>query len=451
MNYKKIVCIYPYTKVLPYFGFFPPIGIEYIAAALRELVDDVTVVDMRFEKDLRSAVAGADMFCVSVGWFYDIDEVAETIRSLPRGATVVVGGKYATENVKEMFERCPNIGVIVRGDGEETVQELVRTGSPDQVRGLSFRGADGEIRHNPNRSLPPVSDTLFPDRSRRRYRYEISYRKTSTGLGFDAVMSSRGCPYNCKFCSFNFDPMGQKRVWSARSPESVVAELKGTDAGVIMFIDENFFADVKRAEAICDLIIREKIDRIFVGQARVSIGFHPELVRKMHAAGFRLILMGLESAHDKTLKQLQKGFTTAEVRKAFEVLRRSNMVIHGYFIVGNIGETKEEMYRIASFAKEIGVDTIALSKLRFEKYSALEELLANNKDYFVDVRGDIVSRQYSSSDIKRFRREIKREFFDAKQFAALIVKAVRIRFPPWSFVWRFAWAYIREEIGSRRR
>ena len=146
-------------------------------------------------------------------------------------------------------------------------------------------------------------------------------------------MSSRGCPFNCKFCSFKLDPLRQKRGWSARTPESVINELREIKAKVVAFIDDNFFADIKRAEKICDLIIKEKFKKIFIANARISIGFNPGLVKKMYLAGFRLIMFGVESAQDKTLKQLDKGFTTDDVRRAFKVLRKSNMLLNGYFMV----------------------------------------------------------------------------------------------------------------------
>jgi len=451
MKLKKIICLYPYEKILPYYEFFPPVAIEYIAAAIQDLADEVLLVDMRYEKDLAGVAApDADMFCVSVGWHYDIEDVYTVIRSLPKEVMTVIGGKYATENVDAIFASCPNVDVIVRGDGEETIRELITTGSPENVQGLSYR-RNGAIIHNPNRVLGPVDNALYPNRKLRRNKYDVGYRRSSIGVGFDAIISSRGCPFHCKFCSFNFNPLGQKRSWSARTPESVVQELRETDAKIIMFIDENFFADVKRAEAICDLIIKEKQQRIFIGQARVTIGFHPELIKKMYAAGFRVLFMGIESAQDKSLKLLHKGFTTADVRKAFEVIRKAGMFIHAYFIVGLIGETEEEMLAIGPFAEELGVDTIALSRLRYEKYSALEEILAKNPDYYVDERDCIVSKQYDGTAIKRIRRKIGRDFYTVKHIVSLLVKAFRIKCPPASYVLRFVWAYIKEDVLARER
>lgn len=441
-NYARVVCIYPYFQEVPIYEFFPPLGLEYVAAAIEDLVQEVKIFDLRREGDyaeaLRSEIrAGVDLFCVSVNWPYEFESVCEIIRSLPHGTPTVLGGKYATENVEEFFAQCPNVDVIVRGDGEETMREFVETGSPRGVLGLSYRN-NGSLVHNENRALKPVSDTLIPNRKNRRYAYRVSYKKTDLGYSFDSMVASRGCPFNCKFCSFKRNPLGQKRDYSERSPESVVGELKQIDARLVAFLDDNFFVNIPRAERICDLIIREKIDKFFIVNARISIAFHPRLLKKMHRAGFRLLMIGIESAQDKSLKQLQKGFKTADVRRAFETLRKSNMMTGGYFIVGLIGETQKEMLEIGDFADEIGVDFIHLNRLRFEKYSALAGLLETEKDYYVGEKNRIYSKKYGPKEINAILKRIRNRFFHPKKILFLVWKGVRIGFPDWTIFLRAA-------------
>ena len=433
MHFKNVVAIYPYYYEVPVYEFFPPLGLEYVVAAVEDLLEDVCVVDLRYEEDFEGVVGGgADLFCVSVNWPYEFDSVCEVIRSLPAEATTVVGGKFATENVEELFERCPNVDVIVRGDGEETFREFVLAGSPANVDGLSYRD-DGRVVHNANRRLAAVSDTLYPNRRRRRYQYKVSFQKVGLGYSFDSLVSSQGCPFNCKFCSFKMNPLGQKRDWSARSPASVLAELKEIDARVVAFVDDNFFADVKRVEEICDLIIEAKLNKFFLANARISVADHPGLLKKMYRAGFRLLMIGLESAQDKSLKQLNKGFKTADVRKAFAVLRESNMLTNGYFIVGLMGETEEEMLQIVPFAREIGIDLISPNRLRYEKYSGLARLVDESDDYYVGEGNRVFSTWYGPKDINRIVKRISSGFFDRRQIWAVVRKGLRIGFPGWKF------------------
>ncbi|MFC1693046.1 B12-binding domain-containing radical SAM protein [Candidatus Latescibacterota bacterium] len=433
MKFNKVICLYPYFQEVPIYEFFPPLGLEFIAGAIKDFVRDICIIDLRYEKNFRELITDdVDLLCISVNWHYETESVIEIIRSLPKDIMTVVGGKYATENVEELFSACPNIDIIVRGDGEETMREFITSGSPEQVSGISYRH-NGNIIHNENRLLKPVSNTLYPDRNLRRYTYKVSYQKVNLGYSFDTMMSSRGCPFNCKFCSFKRNPLGQKRDWSARTPESVINELREINAGVVAFLDDNFFADIKRAERICELIIKEKLNKIFFANARISIAFHPELLKKMYAAGFRLLMIGIESAQDKSLKSLNKGFTTEDVRDAFRVFRKSNMLTNGYFIVGLIGETEREMLEIAPFSKKIGVDFISLNRLRYEKYSGLKDLLEAHRDYYIGESNRIYSKNYGPREINRILKKIRAEFFDTKKIISLIFKGLRIGFPGWIF------------------
>jgi radical SAM superfamily enzyme YgiQ (UPF0313 family) len=163
----------------------------------------------------------------------------------------------------------------------------------------------------------------------------------------------------------NLNPLGQKRTYSARTPESVVDEIKNLDAEIIFFSDDTFFVDAKRSERLCDLIIEqdinkkfiaqarlENINKKFIAQARLEIYKYPDMLRKAEKAGFKIMLVGIESPHDRILKQLNKGFTSQDVRSAFNLLKDYNFYYHCYFIMGNIGESKEEMLCIPQLRRK---------------------------------------------------------------------------------------------------
>jgi len=137
----------------------------------------------------------------------------------------------------------------------------------------------------------------------------------------------------------------------------------------VLFSDDNFATNPRRAEDLCDRIIAHGIRKTFVVQTRIDIARHPRLLDKAWQAGFRVFLIGVESPHDRILKQLNKGITQQQIRDAFAVLTRFNFWLHGYFIYGNISETEEEMLYIPKFAKEIKCDSISFQKLRVEKFS----------------------------------------------------------------------------------
>jgi radical SAM superfamily enzyme YgiQ (UPF0313 family) len=218
--------------------------------------------------------------------------------------------------------------------------------------------------------------------------------------------------------------LGQKRNYAARSVDSVISEIQGLKARVILFSDDNLFANPQRAQEICDLIIERKIKKRFIAQARIDIARYPLLLEKMVKAGFKALLIGIESPHDWILAQLNKGFNQETIRKSFTVLKKYPIFYNGYFIYGNIGETEKEMLYIAQFAKEIGVDAIACNKLRIEKFSPLRELAQNSPGYHVTERGELYSDTYSHAALKKIGRKIKFSFYTPSRYMKILWKNI---------------------------
>jgi magnesium-protoporphyrin IX monomethyl ester (oxidative) cyclase len=339
-KYNHALALYPYfrdsTSIV---GLFPPTGIEYIATSMKDLVGKITLMDLRHEKEFQDinnlmdfVKREIDILCVSIVWSYGFKEVCEIISKLPDDIPIVVGGYKATEEVEYLFEKCPNIDVIVRGEGEETIKELIKGVPYKDILGISYR-KNGKIAHNKNRPLTDVNTIPFPDRNLRRIIYNfVSHGVKITNLTFDTILTTRGCPYKCKFCTFSLNPLGQKREYIERSLSSVIKELKTISADIVLFSDDNFFTNPKRSEKLCDLIIENNIKKRFIVQTRIEITRQLRLLEKAEKAGFKVFLVGIESPHDRILKQIQKGFTQQKIREAFKVFNKYNFYIHGYFI-----------------------------------------------------------------------------------------------------------------------
>lgn len=424
---SHVLCSYPYRRELNDVGFFPPIGLEFIAKVIQPFSKEIEIVDMRKESGRTSDFIRPEtnMVCFSINWDRDQDFLSEEICSVPSGIFVLVGGRHASENPERWLVDFPNVNVVVRGDGEETVEEICRGVPFKDIAGLSFRSGN-EIIHNKNRIPGPIQDNLFPDRSLRKYKYEMVFGGAKIGLEVDMIAASRGCPFNCKFCSFSRNPWGTKRDWTPRSAESVVAEIEQSRGRIIGFTDDIFTYDMDRVEKICDLIIAKKIRKKYVINARLEIAKRPDVIRKMEQAGFILLMLGIESAHDKTLKSMGKGFNTAQIRKYFGVLSKTKMILHGYFILGNIGESCNDMEQIVPFAKELRLDTIALSTLRVAPYSGLEELVKANPDYHIAPDGKVFSDECSAKFLHVFRRQQYHKFYNISQICKIINKGIRL-------------------------
>jgi len=425
--FSRVLSVYPYERELKSYGFFPPIGLEHISSAVKEYVKEIAILDRRFEKETSPFLVGVDLILVSINWWHEEESIKKWIASLPPDVLTIVGGRYATENSEEYLQECPNIDIIVRGDGEETIREIVAGKAFDEVAGISYRN-NGKITHNRTRSLSVVSDSIYPDRSLRRYRYNVLINGIDSGLEIDSISGSRGCPFNCKYCDFDANPLGQKREWSGRNPESVIREIESISAGHIFFTDDNFTFDQKRVDKICDLLIKRKIKKNFIINTRLNIAKNSALLEKMYRAGFRILFIGIESTQDRTLKSMQKGFTTRNVREWSHLLKRFNFFFHGYFIIGNIDEGYSDMIQIPSFARENGIDTLGLSTLRARKFSPLHELIKERPEYKIDENDKVYSNSLSTDRLNEIRKEITRNFYvNLFQIGRIMRKLIGLR------------------------
>ena len=215
ITYKHALALNPYfgdsTAAM---GVFPPTGLEYIVASMKGLVGKVTLLDLRYVKAYRdlSALcafirAEVDLVCITIPWHMQFEKVCAFVSQLPEEITTVVGGYQATLEVESLFERCPNVDMVVRGEGEQIIQQVVTGVAPSEIRGLSYR-ENGTIVHNENQALPDIAQLAFPDRSLRGQEYHWShYGVRLTRRTFDTVLTTRGCPFKCKFCTFSLNPL----------------------------------------------------------------------------------------------------------------------------------------------------------------------------------------------------------------------------------------------------
>ncbi len=424
--YRHALCLHPYYRDSHSgslgIAVFPPIGLEYIAAALQPFVERVTLVDLRLPGPMRTIHRlkkfihdEVDILCISINWEYQFEEVCELVNALPHDIFTVVGGKQATDELEKVFETCPGVDIVVRGEGEETIAEIASGTDPKKIPGLSYRNGS-DIIHNPKRPLGKLDNYHFPDRTLRQRKYHFNIGGFALrGEEFDIILTSRGCPHNCKFCTFTVTEGGQRRTYSPRSIDSVVEELRGLSAGIVLIADEDFFVNPARAKKICDTLVAEGINKRFVVQSRIEIFDYPEVLESAAKAGVKIFLMGIESPTDRILDQLNKGFNTATVRKAFESSANYPFYYHGYFIYGNVTETEEEMMQIPVFARELNLDSITYQKLRIEKYSPLRELVESTPGYYIGDDRIVYREGIGRPGLKRISSRITKEFYTPGQ------------------------------------
>ena len=317
----------------------PPLGLAYIASMLRQ-DHDVKIIDSNIlnytiedvEKELRSFypdIVGITSVTPSI---YQAYEVAETAKRMRKDCTVVLGGPHATFLPIETLKECRYVDVIVRGEGEETIKDLVETiekgENLDNVKGITFRKGDEIVDVGPRLFMKDIDDIPFPSRDLLPiHLYNVN------GVKYTTMLTSRGCPFRCSFCSSSRLFGGS---WRGRSPENVLEEMKNIydeyNIRNFEFMDDTFTLDQKRAERICDGIVEEGLDISWGASSRVDT-LSKKLVEKMKKAGCWILFLGIESGCQKILDAVGKRITIEQAKKAVKIVKDAGIQVLGSFII----------------------------------------------------------------------------------------------------------------------
>lgn len=341
----------------------PPLGLAYLAAVAVEQGWETKILDGLTEsltmQDVAGIVEGFQPDVVGLTAttpaIYDAYAVARIVKEHAPGALVLLGGPHATFMSHEVLEECPYIDVVVKGEGEETLREILekieRGGGLEGVAGITYRAGD-RMREGPPRGLTENLDALpMP-------AYDLlPMEKYVVGkVRYAAVITSRGCPYGCIFCSSSLQ-FGKR--WRAHSPERVLEELMilRYDYGVreIEFLDDTFTLNMGRAEEISKMIVREGLDISWSASSRVNT-FSRGLGEAVRKAGAHTIYFGIESGSDETLRLIGKGITKRQAVDAVGAAKESGLNALGSFIIGFPHEREEDIRATIRFADRCGVD-----------------------------------------------------------------------------------------------
>ncbi|RLE70194.1 MAG: B12-binding domain-containing radical SAM protein, partial [Thermoprotei archaeon] len=351
----------------------PPIGLAYLAGYLRSRGIEVRVLDCTAEgvdwEGLRREVErySPDILGAGGPTCY-AERVARTFRiakEVEEGITTVAGGPHFTLTYEESLKKCPEIDYIVLGEGEVTLYELVEALESgykvSRVKGIAFRRGREVVATEPREligdldSLPmPAWDMLPMDR----------YRMVAWG---DATMlvSSRGCPFSCSFCS---ERVFWRGVWRAHSAERVVAEMELVaeryGKRVIWFGDDTFNLDRERLEKICELLLERGVEVNWGFEGRADLLWRDrDLMPKMREAGLFWVLVGVESCFEDELERYGKRISPELTMRVFRLLRESDIVSQAMLIIGEKHDDRRRILDKADFAVKLDPDFAVFTPL----------------------------------------------------------------------------------------
>jgi anaerobic magnesium-protoporphyrin IX monomethyl ester cyclase len=343
-----------------------PIGLAYLAAVLAEKGNEVLVLDcLASDTDQDTLKRNLASFNPNVIGISSMTPTVPSTMLAAKGAkeacpnaTVVLGGPHATFMDKEILSQESAVDVIVRGEGEQTLlelsQKITSQESLKDVEGITFRKGV-QILQNPTRPyIQNLDDLPYP-----AYNHFPLNKYRVFGKLFFPVITSRGCPFQCSFCTTS-RILGKYRE---RSPKNIGIELEQLkdeyNAESFTFYDDTLTLNKKRIFAICDEIQNRKIDIPWDCQTRVD-QISEEILAKMKATNCQQLFLGAESGCQDVLDAVKKNTTIEQNEKAIKMAKKAGLFVAISIIIGYPNETAEMRQQTFDFIRRAEPDDVYL-------------------------------------------------------------------------------------------
>lgn len=364
---KDVIIVEPCSSganVFSFSSYLPLLGTLYIGTILKENGFNVKILNENILKrelikdDLKADFLLLSCLTPTITRGY---EIAGIFRKNNPNGKIIMGGSHVSF-LKE--EAAPHADHIVVGEAENVIVDLLKNGSTEKlVYGAPVMDLD---------TLPFIDWSLLVGNERGSIL---------------PIMTSRGCPFACNFCSVT-EMFGRK--YRAMSAERVIEEVKRASKRYIFFYDDNFTADTRRAHKIMDGLIDLKLKpKTWTAQVRSDVCKDPLLVAKMHRAGCERVYIGFESINLDTLKNLKKSQTPEDIAHAVNVLHLNKIKVHGMFMYGSDTDNKRVAEETVKFVKKHSIDSVQYMVLTpfpgtelFQKMESAGRMIHNDWKYF---------------------------------------------------------------------
>jgi len=356
----------------------PPYGIIQLAAYLEKQISNIhlEVLDCNAErvdwKTLEQRIATFEpdvVACSSLSTCntYAVVKTLETAKRVYPSALTVTGGQHFSATAKDSLLQYPEIDVIVRGEGERTLTELIKCqqvkASFRDVQGISYRHVK-KIIHNPVRTLiENLEDLPFPGYhlvkdNMPKYHFSIMGGKNNP---YALIEGARGCNHQCTFCT-------QWRHWQAcwrvKSAKRIADEMAFCNhefgSKFIWLTDDNFGAGRRPAEIAEEIISRQLPEDVswFVQARCDDIIRNKEALPRLRKSGLNWVLLGVENSNTQTLESFKKGITPADSKIAVKLLQDNGIFAHAMIIIGNRKDTHQTIVELKEFANDLDPDFV---------------------------------------------------------------------------------------------
>jgi radical SAM superfamily enzyme YgiQ (UPF0313 family) len=371
----------PNIRVMAY----PPLGIQTLAPILRQHGHRVRMFDtchpqmktrhilQAVEEEQPDVVAFS---LLSSSTYPSTKRMSKQIKLAAPATPIVLGGVFASMNAAEILKDCQSIDCVGIGEGEELLPDyLANIDDPVTVAGLVWRNGD-EIISNERRAMIEDLDRFpHPDRSSLPIDYiEALPLEMPAVLSLDkfcTVQTSRGCPFNCIYCTI---PAYSSCRWRLRSAENVLDEMQELDDmgyRSVYLVDDHFLLRSDRIRDICNGIIDRGLSFHWGCEGRVDSRAIDQFAL-MKEANCKVLAFGIEAGTQKILDRLGKKQTLNQIERAVDEAKKNGIErIHGFFIIGSPGETEKDIMQSFRFAARLKIDTFNFDRLRAHRGTPL--------------------------------------------------------------------------------
>ncbi len=364
-------------------SIYPPLGLLYIAASLEQNGHSAEVIDLGAEsvskQDLERKLATVDAVGMSV-YTNNYKSVADTTRVVKQIAPkipLIIGGPHCSFLKERALSDISDADISIDLEGEFVILDLVKYLQGEKklsdIPGISYK-IKNKIELGKSPGVIADLDVLsFPARHLvEKYDYGNFPWGYTPRKKFTSMLTSRGCPFRCRFCS-KYGNIVEGYGFRQRSAENVVKEIQEVSEkyGSVKIVDENFLANAKRANKIFDklLEIGTDIDILILG-ARVDSA-NRELYKKMKKANVKFLSFGVESGSQPVLDFYNKKITKQQIQNAVKLSREMNFMTIASFIFGAPVETEENIEETIKFVCSLPFDSVIFRPLKYEVGSAL--------------------------------------------------------------------------------
>lgn len=293
--------------------------------------------------------------------------VAEAIKEENHGATIVLVGPPASQFSDEIL-RSKGVDIVARWEYDLTLREIVRAIDSSKdikgVKGISYK-QNGEIKHNPSREFTNSEDLDRIPFVSKVYQKHLNIRDYFLVYSLYPevqIFTGRGCPFHCTFCSWTQTLMGRK--YRVRSISNVLDEFEWIERHLpqvkeIFIEDDTFTIDRKRVSSFTEEYKRRELNIAWACNARVELDY--ETMKRIREANCRIVIVGYESGSNEILRNIKKGITVEQIQEFAQNARKAGLMVHGDFIIGLPGETKETLRMTKKLIKEVKPDMLQVS------------------------------------------------------------------------------------------